>query len=162
MIDAQGFRANVGIIIRSAEGKLFWGRRIGQQSWQFPQGGIQRDESPDKAMYRELWEEVGLDDSHVEILGRTRDWLRYRIPRRYTRRRSPCIGQKQIWYLLQLLVPEDQIQLDRSGQPEFDGWRWVDYWAPLEQIVSFKKEVYQMALKELECHHRDDHRSQTI
>ena len=155
MIDAQGFRPNVGIILCNTQGKLFWGRRIGQESWQFPQGGIQRDESPDCALFRELWEEVGLGKDDVTVLGRTRGWLRYRIPRRYVRRSRPvCIGQKQIWYLLQLLSPEERIQFDRTGLPEFDGFQWVDYWAPLEQIVNFKRGVYRRALGELERHYR--------
>lgn len=151
MIDAQGFRPNVGIVLCNPAGKVFWGRRIGQDSWQFPQGGIRRDERPDIALFRELWEEVGLDRSDVAVLGRTQGWLRYRIPRRYLRRGRPvCIGQKQIWYLLRLTGSEERIQFDRTGLPEFDGFQWVDYWAPLDQIVNFKRGVYRRALRELE------------
>lgn len=156
MIDAQGFRPNVGIILRNSQGLLFWGRRCGQQSWQFPQGGIDRDESPEKAMFRELWEEVGLESTDVAVVGRTQGWLRYRIPKKYCRRRrSACIGQKQIWYLLQLTGSDERIKLDRAALPEFDGWQWIDYWSPLEQIVSFKRAVYERALTELEILHRN-------
>ncbi|MEY2908209.1 MAG: hypothetical protein RLZZ602_732, partial [Pseudomonadota bacterium] len=100
VIDAQGFRPNVGIIISNAEGSVLWGRRIGgRDSWQFPQGGIHAGESPEEAMYRELDEEVGLKPEHVDIIGRTKSWLRYRLPSRYIRRHEQpvCVGQKQRW-----------------------------------------------------------------
>jgi putative (di)nucleoside polyphosphate hydrolase len=152
MIDAEGFRANVGIILVNDAGLVFWGRRIGQNTWQFPQGGIKHRESPEQALYRELQEEVGLGCEDVEVLGATQGWLRYLIPRRYLRRdRPPCIGQKQLWYLLRLTAGEERIRLDADGAPEFDAWRWVDYWAPLTQIVNFKREVYRLALEELAC-----------
>ena len=102
-------------------------------------------------MYRELFEEIGLHPEDVEILGCTRGWLRYRLPRRLVRRdQQPlCIGQKQKWFLLRLLSNDDRIRVDHTGSPEFDGWRWVSYWYPLGQVVSFKREVYRRALKEL-------------
>ncbi|MBL4621530.1 MAG: RNA pyrophosphohydrolase [Immundisolibacteraceae bacterium] len=150
MIDADGFRPNVGIIVCSSEGELLWARRIGQTSWQFPQGGIKRDESPEQALYRELEEEVGLFADDVKILGRTQDWLRYQLPKRYTRRRrSACIGQKQIWFMLQLISDESKIRLDLAQVPEFDSWQWVDYETPVNDIVEFKKGVYGQALTEL-------------
>ncbi|MBV1889467.1 MAG: RNA pyrophosphohydrolase [Gammaproteobacteria bacterium] len=150
MIDADGFRPNVGIIVCSPVGELLWARRIGQTSWQFPQGGIKREESPEQALYRELEEEVGLFSDDVEILGRTQDWLRYQLPKRYTRRRrSACIGQKQIWFMLQLVSDERKIRLDLTQVPEFDSWQWVDYETPANEIVEFKKRVYSEALTEL-------------
>jgi putative (di)nucleoside polyphosphate hydrolase len=150
MIDAEGFRANVGIILVNNAGQVFWGRRVGQNAWQFPQGGIKHHESPEQALFRELREEIGLTADDVELLGATQDWLRYHIPRRYLRRdRPPCIGQKQLWYLLRLTSADDCIRLDADTTPEFDAWRWVDYWAPLTQIVNFKREVYRLALEQL-------------
>ena len=118
MIDAEGFRANVGIILVNDAGHVFWGRRIGQNAWQFPQGGIKHHETPEQALFRELQEEVGLTCEDVELLGATQDWLRYLIPRRYLRRdRPPCIGQKQLWYLLRLTAGEERIRLDADGTP---------------------------------------------
>lgn len=151
MIDRDGFRPNVGIILSNAEGRLLWARRIGQNSWQFPQGGIQRDETPEDAMYRELHEEVGLQSSDVEVAGSTRGWLRYRLPRRFVRqhRRPVCIGQKQVWFMLRLVGPECNVCLDLNAKPEFDEWRWVDYWQPLKEVVPFKRRVYTCALREL-------------
>lgn len=151
MIDTDGFRPNVGIVLGSAAGKVLWAKRIGQDAWQFPQGGIQRGESPEAALFRELHEELGLAPAHVDVLGVTEGWLRYRLPDRYLRRTRgrTCIGQKQKWFALRLVGDEDELRLDRSDKPEFDGWRWVDYWLPAAEVVEFKREVYRRALAEL-------------
>ena len=151
MIDPEGFRPNVGIILCNAERQLFWGRRVGQNAWQFPQGGIRSDETPLDAMFRELEEEVGLLPHQVTLLGSTRGWLRYRLPKRYIRHHCGpiCIGQKQRWFLLRVDCGEDAFCLDRCRKPEFDGWRWVRYWQPLREVVYFKRHVYEQALGEL-------------
>lgn len=151
MIDSKGYRPNVGIILCNDDGRVFWAKRMGVDLWQFPQGGIQHNEDPETAMYRELWEETGLQKQHVEILGRTRYWLRYQLPDRYVRKNSAplCIGQKQIWYMLRLVSHESNVKFDHCPKPEFDGWRWVEYWEPLNDVVYFKRKVYQRAMTEL-------------
>lgn len=150
MIDASGFRENVGIILTNEEGALFLGKRTGQNAWQFPQGGVDSEESLEESMYRELYEEVGLKKDHVEVLGVTKHWLRYRLPTRLIRETEPaCIGQKQRWFLLRLCAEENTIKLDIDKKPEFDGWMWVSYWYPLRAVISFKKHVYRAALTEL-------------
>jgi putative (di)nucleoside polyphosphate hydrolase len=150
-IDEEGFRANVGIVLSNGDRRLFWGGRAGRDGWQFPQGGIQPGENPEDAMFRELAEEIGLTPDDVELVGQTRDWLRYRLPRRYVRRNSQpvCIGQKQRWFLLRLLSPESRLRFDTTPKPEFDRWRWVDYWFPLKNVIYFKRRVYRRALEEL-------------
>jgi putative (di)nucleoside polyphosphate hydrolase len=151
MIDAEGFRPNVGIILANPEGQVLWAKRIGHNAWQFPQGGIQFGETPEQALYRELEEEIGLRQEHVSVLAQTRGWLRYRLPHRYIRPDSDpvCIGQKQKWFLLQLNASADEIRLDANAPAEFDHWMWVSYWYPLGQVVAFKREVYRKALLEL-------------
>ena len=151
MIDSDGFRPNVGIILTNSSGQVLWAKRIGQDAWQFPQGGINGDESPEDAMYRELYEEVGLEPEDVRVLACTRGWLRYRLPRRLVRRdsRPLCIGQKQKWFLLQLVSSDERVRVNLSQTPEFDGWRWVSYWYPVGQVVTFKRDVYRRAMKEL-------------
>lgn len=151
LIDAQGFRANVGIVLIRDSGDVFLGGRRDGRGWQFPQGGVRQDESAEQALYRELREEIGLESEDVEVLAATRSWLRYRLPRRYVRRRSKplCIGQKQRWFLLRMLGSEERLRFDLTTQPEFDSWRWVDYWSPVREVIYFKRNVYARALEEL-------------
>ena len=152
MLDSNGFRPNVGIILCNGEGKLFWAKRIGQDAWQFPQGGIKRTETLEQALFRELNEEVGLGRHDVEILHQTSDWLRYRLPKNFIRQHSGpvCIGQKQKWFLLALQSDDNSVHLNRSCEPEFDDWCWVSYWHPVDQVINFKRDVYRKALMELE------------
>ncbi len=156
MLDREGYRPNVGIVLLNGHNEVFWGKRVGQHSWQFPQGGIQYGESPEQAMFRELHEEVGLLPEHVQIVGRTRDWLRYEVPEAFLRRqnasrphRTAYRGQKQIWFLLRLTGLDSDIHLRASDHPEFDAWRWHPYWIELTTVIDFKREVYQLALSEL-------------
>lgn len=151
MIDEKGYRPNVGIIIINNEKKVFWGRRIGQKSWQFPQGGIDENESLLAAMYRELHEETGLQKEDVELIAQTDDWLSYDLPKRYQRNHAYplCIGQKQHWFLLRLLADENKIDFNQGDKAEFDAYRWVDYWYPIRKVIYFKRQVYRSALTEL-------------
>ncbi|MFM2486507.1 RNA pyrophosphohydrolase [Celerinatantimonas yamalensis] len=150
MIDGDGYRPNVGIIICNKRGQVLWARRFGQHSWQFPQGGVNDGETPEQAMFRELFEEVGLKPEDVRILAVSRPWLRYKLPKRLVRWDSKpvCLGQKQKWFLIRLEGDESQICFNSCGHPEFDDWRWVSYWYPVRQVVSFKRDVYRKALKE--------------
>ncbi len=166
MLDRDGYRPNVGIVLANPRNEVFWGKRVHQHAWQFPQGGIKHGETPIQAMYRELEEEIGLRRAHVRVLGRTREWLRYEVPERWARHareqsgdtgpnsipqsgRGGYRGQKQIWFLLRMVGRDCDVSLRASGHPEFDAWRWHDYWVPLETVIDFKREVYRQALIEL-------------
>jgi putative (di)nucleoside polyphosphate hydrolase len=151
MLDREGFRPNVGIILLNARNEVFWGKRLREHSWQFPQGGIKYGETPVQAMYRELHEETGLLPEHVKVVGRTRDWLRYEVPDKFIKRevRGHYRGQKQIWFLLRMVGRDCDICLRATDHPEFDAWRWNEYWVPLDAVIEFKRDVYQLALTEL-------------
>lgn len=154
-IDAHGFRANVGIVLIRDDRQVFVGGRPGGRGWQFPQGGIAQGESPEDALLRELREEVGLEAHDVEVLASTHGWLRYRLPKQYQRHESRqkgqvlCIGQKQRWFMLRMIGNEDRLRFDTTDQPEFDRWRWTDYWSPVREVIFFKRAVYARALEEL-------------
>ncbi len=151
LIDSDGFRANVGIVLMRRDGDVFLGRRAGGKGWQFPQGGIRTGESLEEALFRELHEEIGLASQDVELLGSTTRWLRYRLPARYIRRnRHPlCIGQKQRWFLLRLRHEVAAFDFQSTAEPEFDEWRWAEFWEPVREVIYFKRRVYQRALTEL-------------
>ena len=145
MLDKKGFRYNVGIILANQDNRLFWGQRFYRDGWQFPQGGIQKYESLETAMYRELHEETGLLKQDVKIISQTDRWYYYHLPRHMIRD-DTYLGQKQKWFLLRLISDESRINLAAQSKPEFIDWRWVNYWFPLHEIVSFKRPVYRKAL----------------
>jgi putative (di)nucleoside polyphosphate hydrolase len=150
VIDREGFRVNIGIVLSGDDGRLFLGRRARGRGWQFPQGGVSLGESLEESLFRELQEEIGLCAADVQVLGRTRQWLRYRLPARFVRRdvQPLCVGQKQHWFLLQLRQSANAFRFDATASPEFDQWRWVDYWQPIREVVYFKRAVYSEVLHE--------------
>ena len=138
------------MVLANKEGRVLWAKRVGQEAWQFPQGGLRSSESPEEALYRELHEEIGLIPKQVQIVGTTKGWLRYKLPKRLLRdNKSFFIGQKQKWFLLKMLADDHAVSFQQSETPEFDSWQWVSYWYPLSKIISFKQDVYRRALKEL-------------
>lgn len=154
-IDADGYRANVGIILMNAERRVFLGGRAQARGWQFPQGGVRRGERPEEALYRELAEEVGLSRRQVSEVARTHGWLRYRLPPQFVRRDSAplCIGQKQRWFLLRLDADDSVLRFDSTDSPaEFDRWRWAGWWDAVHDVIYFKRRVYSRALHELGKH----------
>ena len=151
-IDAHGYRSNVGIVIANDRGQVLWARRVGgYDAWQFPQGGILRDESPQTALYRELYEEVGVQRDGVEIVASTRGWLRYRLPKRYLRhngrggRSQKFVGQKQKWFLLEFTGEDGDIDIAHDHK-EFGRWRWSTPDEVLRDIVPFKRAVYDKVI----------------
>lgn len=153
MIDQEGFRPNVGIVIFNRNSQVLWARRLHQHTWQFPQGGVKEDETPKEAMYRELYEELGLQENDVYIVQTSRHWYRYRVPKRMldSKKDHAYLGQKQRWFLLSLTKDDDSlpnISFNRFCKPEFDEWRWVSYWYPVRQVVNFKRDVYRKILME--------------
>ena len=151
MIDNDGYRKNVGIILCNSQNKLLICKRLGEESWQFPQGGFEKNENAESAMFRELFEEIGLKKNDISILGITKSWLKYDLPKKYQRKTNNrlCIGQKQKWFLLRLISDDSNISFSNSENPEFDSWQWVDDNKPMKIVIDFKKNVYKKALEEL-------------
>lgn len=154
MIDPEGFRLNVGIVLVNSDNKVLWAKRKGAQAagyqncWQFPQGGIQENETAHQALYRELQEELGLSPEQVKLLSEMPEWLRYFFPKPlfFEKETAVCVGQKQRWFLLRLLVDDSHIGLDRYAEQELDAFEWVDHAYALQNVVAFKKEVYAEVL----------------
>lgn len=148
VVDAQGYRPNVGIVIANKNNQLFWAKRAGLDAWQFPQGGIRPGEELLAAMYRELMEETGIPADDVTILGQTDEWVRYEFGSSKTTAGGELyMGQKQLWFLVRFLGDDRQINLQSDQHVEFEDWRWVDYWYPLNHIVDFKRPIYEATLK---------------
>ncbi|HIC27291.1 MAG TPA: RNA pyrophosphohydrolase [Gammaproteobacteria bacterium] len=146
------YRPNVAVIVINKLGKVLWCQRIEHDGWQFPQGGIDKGETPEEAALREVKEEVGLDSSDIEIIYETKDWFKYEVPQERRRkyfRSGNFLGQKQKWFLAKLLTDDTRINLKASIPAEFDKWIWSTYWHPLETVVAFKRETYRQALIEM-------------
>ena len=151
-IKEKGYRLNVGIIVANSEGKLLYCKRKDSNNWQFPQGGIDRNENPFLAALRELYEEVGIQKDKVNLIKESENWYKYDLPSKYKKNNflwNDFKGQKQKWFLFKL-IEEVVIDLNNENNPEFDEFDWGDYWKPLDEIVEFKREIYKKVLSELE------------
>lgn len=152
IINSEGFRLNVGIVIINDKSQVLLARRHAGYKWQFPQGGIEIDETEEEALFRELQEEVGLASHQVEIVKKSQFWYSYRLPNRFLRPHIPGtiknIGQTQKWFLLRMLVEESEICLNVHEHPEFDEWGWFDPSVSVEQSIYFKKSVYRSVIDE--------------
>lgn len=147
----EGYRPNVAMIVINNDNKVLICRRRNTQTWQFPQGGIDPNENIQEAMYRELYEEVGLSKEDVNIIGKSKKTITYDIP---ITLRSKVLGgkfkgQDQKWFLLKTIKDDLKINLNNEMIPEFEEFEWVSYWRSLDRIIDFKKEAYRQALTEL-------------
>ena len=147
----SGYRLNVGLIVANKQGKVLLCKRKGVNSWQFPQGGIDYAENSLKAAKRELLEEVGIRSKSIKLIESLDDWLKYDIPIKKLRKKvinRNFKGQKQKWFLFKL---KEGVEITFENDPdnEFDDFKWVSYWYPLNVIVSFKEKVYREALNKL-------------
>lgn len=144
------YRPNVGIVLVNDAGQVWWGKRADGNAWQFPQGGIDDNEAPLDAMFRELYEETGLTKDNVTIVAESKKWYTYNFPKNKNHANAHYTGQRQKYFLLKLKSSDVAFNLDITK--EFVTWRWVSYWYPIRQIVYFKEEVYRKVLKEFSKH----------
>ena len=152
MKNTENYRPNVAIIILNKEGQILWCKRKDGNGWQFPQGGLDKGESPLEAVYRETQEEVGLERNDLRIIKETTEWFNYKVPEerlpKYFRfENSKFIGQTQKWFLAEILCEDSRINLNASSPIEFVDWTWSSYWHPINGGVDFKKSTYRKVLK---------------
>ncbi|WP_319545538.1 RNA pyrophosphohydrolase [Ruegeria conchae] len=140
------YRPCVGLMLMNAEGKIFVGQRNDRHkdAWQMPQGGVDKGEDPRDAALRELWEETGVTSDLVEIIAETDGWLPYELPHDIVPKiwKGRYRGQEQKWYLMRFLGRDDQIDI-ATEHPEFTHWKWQSIDRLVEEIVPFKRDVYQ-------------------
>ena len=145
------YRSNVGIMMVNKTGYIFVGQRLdnNQNAWQMPQGGIDAGEDPETAAYRELLEETGVNHQNVRFLASSSRWLSYDLPEDLipTLWNGKFRGQKQKWFLFKFLGKDGDINI-ATEHPEFSKWKWISKENLLEEIVPFKKSVYENVLKE--------------
>ena len=147
------YRSNVGIMLINDDGHVFVGQRLdnNQNAWQMPQGGIDGDEDPQSAAYRELLEETGIEQENVKFLATSSKWLLYDLPEDLIPKLwdGKYRGQKQKWFLFKFLGTNRDINIS-TEHPEFSNWKWMPKENLLEEIVPFKKSVYENVLREFE------------
>lgn len=157
-IDALPYRPCVGVVLINAAGQIWAGQRIDTPgpAWQMPQGGIDKDEKPREAAYRELWEETGITRELVEFIGKTHGWVTYDLPPDLLGKvwGGKYRGQKQKWFLFRYLGTDDQIVIARE-HPEFSAWKWIGATEMLESIVPFKRKVYDEVVAAFRAHLAD-------
>tara|TARA_B100000927_G_scaffold228424_1_gene188221 strand:- start:99 stop:584 length:486 start_codon:yes stop_codon:yes gene_type:complete len=145
----KNYRKGVGMVIVNRKGQFFLGKRIGADAWQFPQGGIDEGETPEVALYRELYEETGLKKEKVEIIDISKKWLVYHIPHVFQRSNKKYDGAMQKWFLLRFIGEDgDDINLNATEHAEFDSWKWSDRKTAIKSVIKFKKKVYESILQE--------------
>ena len=145
----KNYRKGVGMVIVNRKGQFFLGKRIGADAWQFPQGGIDEGETPEVALYRELYEETGLKKEKVEIIDISKKWLVYHIPHVFQRSNKKYDGAMQKWFLLRFIGEDgDDINLNATEHAEFDSWKWSDRKTAIKSVIKFKKRVYESILQE--------------
>ena len=141
MLDREGFRPNVGIILLNQRNQVFWGKRHPDHSWQFPQGGIKHGESPGAGDVPRAARGSGAAPEHVRSSAARATGCATRCPTTSSAatRAATTSGQKQIWFLLRLVGRDSDMNLRATDHPEFDAWRWNDYWVPLDVVIEFKR-----------------------
>ena len=143
----KNYRKGVGMVIVNQEDQFFLGKRIGADAWQFPQGGIDEGETPEVALYRELFEETGLERDKVEIIDISKKWLVYHIPHVFQRSNKKYDGAMQKWFLLRFIGKDiGDINLNATEHAEFDAWKWGDKKTAIKSVIKFKRKVYESIL----------------
>lgn len=147
--DPRPYRPCVGIMLFNKTGQVFVGNRIDVPGdhWQMPQGGIDPGETPEQAAWRELYEEVGT--RNASLIEESQTWYPYDLPPALSRKvwKGKYRGQTQRWFAFRFLGQDDEINLTLH-KPEFGEWCWLDLKDLPEQIVPFKRPIYERVIVE--------------
>ena len=144
------YRRNVGIMILNEKNEILVGKRLDHPSgfWQMPQGGIDDNENPEEAVWREMKEEIGTNNA--ELIKMSSQWVNYEIPQD-TLDKLPWgekyVGQTQKWFVFRFTGQDSNINIGTEN-PEFDEWKWAKYESLVDNIVPFKKEIYKKVIEE--------------
>ena len=144
------YRKGVGAVLFNSDGMVFVARRIDTpfEAWQLPQGGVDRQEKPRHAVFRELKEEIGTDKA--EVLAKSSRWLSYDLPDDIAKKvwRGKYGGQKQRWFALKFTGNASDIDLAASNHPEFDAWKWISIEDLPDLAIWFKRSLYEDIVSE--------------
>ncbi len=153
------YRPCAGIVLLNEEGRIFIGRRFdelvqkeAEKRWQMPQGGIDKNEDPEAAALRELYEETGVRS--VKILAEAKEWIYYDLPPEAVgiALKGKYRGQRQKWFAMRFSGDEREIDFGAAGhKPEFDAWRWATAPEVLDLIVGFKRAAYEAVIAEFKA-----------
>ncbi|MCK5110395.1 MAG: RNA pyrophosphohydrolase [Arcobacteraceae bacterium] len=143
----KNYRPNVAAIVLSAsypfKCEVFIASRVDvADAWQFPQGGIDKGETPREALFRELKEEIGTDE--VDIIAECPDWVSYDFPPAVSKKMAPFDGQTQKYFLVKLKKGA-KININ-TEIPEFSEYKFVPTNKLYEYITFFKRTVYKQIL----------------
>ena len=148
-IERLPYRPCVGAMLVNHQSQVFVAQRndMKSEAWQMPQGGIDDGEDPREAVFRELWEETGVESA--EIIHESQTWLDYDLPVDLIPKlwKGRYRGQRQKWFALRFLGDDSEIQIDRPDA-EFNAWKWAPLEALPSLIVPFKKTLYAQLVEE--------------
>lgn len=141
------YRSGVGIVLFNADGQVFVGKRkdTAEPAWQFPQGGIDGEEDPLDAAWREMAEEIGTNKA--QLIGQASDWIRYDLPAELADKSwgGKYRGQQQLWFAFRFVGTDADIDLE-TFTPEFSTWKWMELAEVPNHIVSFKRPLYDQVV----------------
>jgi putative (di)nucleoside polyphosphate hydrolase len=148
--DALPYRPAAGVMLLNREGKVFVAQRLDStlEAWQMPQGGLDEGEEPLEGALRELEEETGIGEKHVEILASAPDELYYDLPEDLVGKlwKGKWRGQRQSWFLGRFTGTDEDVNI-QTAHPEFRAWRWADPEELPAMIVPFKRKLYEDVLE---------------